>query len=113
MLKDWKKKEFNIHSSNKLKKNTPTIPITYRSISLPTNAHKNLYDKSNKLGIPIVQTALKTIKNLTNISKRTSNTTTSHAGIYLIPGKDSNKHYISETKRTLEKKSTNSNDQLN
>ena len=41
---------------------------------------------------------------LTNITKWTNNKTTSHAGIYSIPCKDSNKHYISETQCNLEKR---------
>ena len=32
----------------------------------------------------------------TNMSKRTDNATTSHAGIYSIPCKDCDKYYISE-----------------
>ena len=47
---------------------------------------------------------MQTIKKLTNISKRTNNETTSHAGIYSIPCKGCNKHYISETQRNLEKR---------
>ena len=43
-------------------------------------------------------------KNLTNLTKRTNNETTSHAGIYYIPCKDCNKHYIGETQRNLEKR---------
>ena len=50
-------KPLNIHSSNKLKKNTSTIPITHKPISLPTNTYnKLLYDKWTKLGILIIQT---------------------------------------------------------
>ena len=44
-----------------------------------------------------------TIKNLTNITKWTNNKTTSHTGIYSIPCKDSNKHYIGKTQRNQEK----------
>ena len=36
------KKALNIHLSNKQKKNTPTIPITHRPISLPTKIHKQI-----------------------------------------------------------------------
>ena len=42
----------------------------------------------------IIQTTWQIFKNLTNITKRTSNETTSPAGIYSIPCKDCNKHYI-------------------
>ena len=44
-----------------------------------------------------MQTLSKKIKNLRNISKRTNNETTSHAGIYSISCKDCNKHFIGET----------------
>ena len=41
--------------NNKLKKNTPTIPITYRPTSLPINTYKKpIYDKFTKLGMPII-----------------------------------------------------------
>ena len=53
-----------------------------------------------------IQTTSQTIKNLTNISKQTNNETTSHAGIYSIPRKDCNKHYIGKTQHNLGKKST-------
>ena len=100
-----RKKALPIHSSNKLKKNTPSILITHRPIFQPTNAHnKPLYHKLTKLGIPIIQTTLQTIKSPTNISKLTNNTATSHASIYSIPYKDSDKHYIGETQRNLEKR---------
>ena len=86
-------------------RNTPTIPITHRPISLPTNTHnKPLYGKLTKLGIPIIQTTPQTIKNLTSISKCTNNITTSHAGIYSIPCKDCDKYYIGEIQRNLEKR---------
>ena len=76
----------------------PTIPITYRPISLPTNTHYiALYDKITDLGIPIIQTTSQTIKDLTNIPIQTNIETTSHAGIYSIPCKDYNKHCIDET----------------
>ena len=90
-MSNARKKALNISSSNKLKKNTPTIPITHRPISLPTNTHKPLYDKLTKLRIPIIQTKSQTIKNLTKIFKQTNNTTTSHEDIYSIPCKDCNK----------------------
>ena len=45
-----------------------------------------------------------TIKNLTNITKWTNNETTSHTGIYSIPCKDCNKHYIYKTQYNLEKR---------
>ena len=52
--------------------------------SLPTKTHNiTLCNKLTKLGIPIIQTTAQTIKNLTNIRKRTSNETTSHADIKL------------------------------
>ena len=102
---DARKKALKIHSSNKPKKTNPNISITHRPISLPTNTHNiTLYDKLNKLGIPIIQTTSQTIKNITNITKRTNNETTSHAGIYSIPCKDCNKHYIGETQRNLKKR---------
>ena len=64
-----RKKALNIHLLSKLKENTPTIPITYRLLSLPTNIYKKpFHDKLTKLGIPIIQTTSQTIKNLTNIS---------------------------------------------
>ena len=44
--------------------------------------------------MPVIQTTSRTIKNLTNIRKQTNNNTTSHVGIYSIPCKDCNKHYI-------------------
>ena len=59
-----------------------------------------LYNKLTKLGIPIIQTTPQTIKNLTNITKRTNNGTTSHAGYIL----HLNKHYIGETQCNLEKR---------
>ena len=92
------KKTLNINSSNKLKKNTPTIILLPTDLSLyPLTHNKSLYDKLTKLGIPIIQTTSKTIRNHTNISKCTNNITTSHAGIYSIPCKDCDKHYIGET----------------
>ena len=88
-------------SSNKLQKNTPTIPITHRPISQPNNTHnKPLNHKLTKLGIPVIQT----IKNLTNILKRNNNATTGHTGIYSIPCKDCNKHDIGKTQCNLEKR---------
>ena len=51
-----------------------------------------------------MQITSQTIKNLTNISKHTNNVTTSHTGIYSIPYKDCDKHYISETQHSLEKR---------
>ena len=102
------------------RKLTPLFPITYRPISLPTNTHNiTLYDKLTKLGIPILQTTSQTIKNPTNIIKRTHNETPSHAGIYSIACKDCNKHYISENQRNLEtriyehKRSIKTNDDRN
>ena len=98
------KKILSIPSSNKLKKNSLTAPITHRPTSLSTNTYnKPPFDKLNKLEITVLQTTSQTIKNLTNISKQTNNPTTSHAGIYSIPCKDCNKHYICETQRNLEK----------
>ena len=99
------KKGLNIHSSNKLEKNNPTISHTHRPISLPTNTHnKSLYEKLIKLGIPIIKTISQTIKDLINILKQTNNAITSHAGIYSIPCKDCNKHYIGITQKNLEKR---------
>ena len=87
------------------KESNPTIPMTHRPISRPTKTyHIALYDKLTKLGIPIIKSSTQTIKILPNISKRTNNETTSHAGIYYISYKDCNRHYISETQRHLEKK---------
>ena len=51
----------------------------------------------------MIQTSSQTIKNLTNISKRTNKETTSHTGMYSILCKDCNKHDIGETQRNLEK----------
>ena len=52
-----RKKALKIHSPNEPKKNNPTIPITHKPISLSTTTHNiALYDKLNKLGIPIIQT---------------------------------------------------------
>ena len=93
-----RKKNLSIHSSSKLKENMPTIPITHRPISLPTNIHNEpFYDKLTKLGIPILQTTSQTIKNLANISKCTNSITTFHSGIYSITCNDYNKYYIGET----------------
>ena len=100
-----RKTAFKIHSSNKPKKTNPSIPITHRPISLPTNTPNiTLYYKLTKLGILIIQTISQTIKNLINITKWTSNEMTFHTGIYSIPCKDCNKHYISETQCNLEKR---------
>ena len=100
-----RKKALRMHSSNKPKKNNPTILITHRLVSLPTNTHHiTLNEKLSKLGIPIIQTISQTIKSLTNISKRSNNETTSHAGIYSIPSKNCNKHYIGETQHNLQKR---------
>ena len=66
--------------------------------------HKPLYDKLSELGIPIIQTTSKTIKNLTKISKHTNNATISHADIYSILYKDCDKYYISKTQHNLEKR---------
>ena len=94
-----------MHSSNKSKKNNPTIPTAHKPISLPTKTHSiALYDKLTKFGIPIVQTTSQAIKNLTNILKWTNNETTSNPGIYFIPCKDCYKHYIGENQRSLEKR---------
>ena len=93
-----KKKPIQLLSSNKLNKNTLTIPITHRSISLTTNPYNTpLYDKLTKLGILIISTTSQTIKSLTNISKCTNNITTSHAGICSILCKDCDEYYIAET----------------
>ena len=83
-----------------------TTPLSSSPIdrSLYPQTHITLYDKLTKLGIPIIQTTSQTIKNLKIITKRTNNETTSHAGIYSIPCKDCNKHYIVETLRNLEKR---------
>ena len=67
------KQALNIHSSNNLKKNTPTIPVTHRPK-------------------PTIQTTSRTIKDLSNISKCTNNATTCHEVIYSIPWKDCDKH---------------------
>ena len=64
-------------------------------------------------------TTQQTIKNLTNITKRTNNEPTFHARRNSIPCKDCNKHYIGETLRNIEKKiykhkrSIKTNDDLN
>ena len=55
------------------------------------------------LRISIIQTISQTIKDLTNITKRTNRETTSHADIYSITCKDCNKHYIGKTQRNQEK----------
>ena len=51
-----------------------------------------------------VYTYILTIKNPINISKHTNNITTFHTGIYSIPYKDWDKHYIGETQRNLAKR---------
>ena len=100
-----RKNALNIHSSSKLKNNTPIIPFTYSSTSQPLNIYNKLfYDKLTKLGIPIKQTTSQTIKNFTNISKSINNITTSHAGIYSIPCNDYDKYYIGETHRNLDQR---------
>ena len=93
-----------IHSFGKFEKNTPTIPIIHRPVSLPTNIHnKPFNDIFTKLGILIIKTISQTIKNPTNISKRTNDIITSHVGIYSIPC-NCDKYYIGETQRNLDKK---------
>ena len=52
----------------------------------------------------MVQTTSQTSNNLTNISKRTNNITTSHADIYSIPCNDWDKYYIDETQLNLNKR---------
>ena len=61
----------------------------------------------------IRNTTSQTIKNLTNILKHNNNITTFHTGIYYLPCKDCDKHYISKTQHNLQKESINTNDQLN
>ena len=62
------------------RKTTPIYPSPIdRSLYLLT--HITLYDKLTKLGIPII----KTIKNLTNITKRTNNETSSHVRYIFYP----------------------------
>ena len=79
--------------------NIPTILITHIPITIPPNKHNNLLDhKLTKLGIPIILTTSH------QLLKRTNNAIISHAGIYSIPCKDCDKHYIDETQRNLEKK---------
>ena len=100
-----RKKALNIHTSSKLKKNTPTIPITHRTISLPTNIHnKPLYDKLTKLRIPIIQTTSQTITNFTYVFKYTNNITTFHASIYSILCNDCDKYYTGEAQCNLDKR---------
>ena len=74
------------------------------ALSLYSLTHKLLYYKLNKLGLLIIRTTSQTIKNLTSISKHTNNVTTSQAGIYSIPCKNSDKHYIGQTQHHLEKR---------
>ena len=50
-----------------------------------------------------MQTTSQTIKNFTNILKRTNNITTSYTGIYSIPCKDCDKYYIGGTQHNPEK----------
>ena len=83
------KKTLHMHSSKKLKKNTPSISISHRRTYTT-----NLFDELIKLGILIIQTTSQTIKNFTNILKRTNNITTFHIGIYAIPCNDCDKYYI-------------------
>ena len=99
------KKTFIIHSSNKFEKNTLTIPISHRRISLPTNTHnKPLCDKLTNIGIPIFETTSQTIKNVTNISKRSKNITISHAGIYFFAWKYYDRHYIDKKTKQSRKR---------
>ena len=96
LLNPQTKKDY-IHFYAHHNKNNPTILIIHRPISLPTNTYINQIRNTN-------HTNSSQNKNLSHISKRTNNATTSHASIYSIPYKDCNKHYIGETQCNLEKR---------
>ena len=51
-----------------------------------------------------MKTTSQTIKNFTNISKRTNNLTTFHAGMYSILCNDCDKYYIDETQGNFDKR---------